>query len=374
MQAPPDVEMYKVPVRFCDPNDVPPGELLDYEKYQVRKVKQLLDQQKFDLFHRVTPSGYKASLLPVPSMPLVLGPVLGADPFPDSFESIFRPRFASSHSLRSLVTRFYNCRARRRFERHDTLPKLLERAALILVGTSVTLRRLPVHFHPRCRLITYSGVEHEMFRPPATKHRNQLAQLLFVGRMVPYKGLELLIRAAAIAKKRCKFELKIVGGGNLRYARFCKEIATRLGLGKSIAFLDTLPRKSLLSFYQSADLFCMPSIETYGVAILEAMSCGCAVLASDFNGPGEIVPSSVGLKVPLEHPEQFINEYAERIIQLIEDTELRNALGQRAREHVVQFHDWSQIQSQLLAIFDETFGGQTHPRQQLGVPLIAAQE
>ena len=102
----------------------------------------------------------------------------------------------------------------------------------------------------------------------------------------------------------------------------------------------------------------MPSTETYGIAILEAMSSGCAVLVSDINGPGEIVRPDTGLKVPLNTPDQFIAEYADRIVQMVDDAKLRADLGEAAREHVICEHDWRRIQSRLLEIYDEIFADQ----------------
>ncbi len=302
MIGPPDVPIRSVAVRFDEPNDVAPGQLMRYEKMQARVVRQMMREQKFDLFHRVNPSGYKDSLLPVPSIPLVLGPVLGSEPPPPAFELIFRPQVSRTYSRRALLARVRNGIARRSFARRSTLNLLLDHAALILVGTQVTLRRLPTHVRSKCRWLPYAGVEHDVFLPPARARGNKLPQLLFVGRIVPYKGVELLLRAAAAASNRCKFELKIVGGGYSPYVRYCKQLVTRLNLGESVVFLGAQPRDALVRFYQTADIFCMPSIETYGIAILEAMSCGRAVIVSDINGPGEIVQDGAGLKVPLTSP------------------------------------------------------------------------
>ena len=107
-----------------------------------------------------------------------------------------------------------------------------------------------------------------------------------------------------------------------------------------------------------ADVFCMPSIETYGLAILEAMSSGCVPLVADFNGPGEIVQPGTGLKVPLETPEQIHRRnMPNEIVQLVEDARVeRRLLGEAARAHVVRFHDWKRIESSLAGrIYDEGF-------------------
>jgi glycosyltransferase involved in cell wall biosynthesis len=126
-------------------------------------------------------------------------------------------------------------------------------------------------------------------------------------------------------------------------------------LTDTLKFVDHVPRENLVEIYQEADIFCMPSIETYGIAILEAMSSGCAVLVADANGPGEIVRRGTGVKVPLETPDQFIDAYAEYIVQLVDDVVLRCQLAEGAREHVVRHHDWKQLRASLLDIYDEFF-------------------
>jgi glycosyltransferase involved in cell wall biosynthesis len=355
MRPPAGVRAYRVNVRFQDPNDVGSAQLLRFEFLQRRTIQRLLRKKSFDLVHRVTPSGYKDSLLARSSVPLLLGPVLGSDLPPRSFHSIFRPKLPRRYSVRAVAARFEQGVARRILTRFSTLGRMLENAALILVGTEVTRRQLPAHLHSRCRLITYSGVEHDRFTPPASRRAAGVPKLLFVGRLVPYKGVELLLRAAAAAMRRCRFDLTIVGDGLGTFGAYCRRLAHELRVTDAVKFVGRQPRDALVEMYRAADIFCMPSIETYGIAILEAMSSGCVPLVADYNGPGEIVQPGTGLKVPLQTPEQFVEEYAERIVQLVEDATLRSELGERGREHVVRFHDWKRIESSLLEAYSDVF-------------------
>jgi glycosyltransferase involved in cell wall biosynthesis len=349
---PPDLAACEeVPIRFDDPNDISAWQLLRFELRQRRIVRRLLSSQRFAAVHRITPSGFKGSLLPAPPVPLVLGPILLSELCPPAFDAIFRPALPTSRSPRAVVRRVQHGIARRLLQRWSTFNELLENAALILAGTKTTLRRLPARLHARCRLVTYAGVEHDLFRP-APKQPNQAPQLLFVGRVVPYKGVELLLRAAAVAIRSCRFELTIVGRAEPDYRRYCAKLVDELGLMACARFIDAMPRRSLVDLYQRADVFCMPSVETYGLAILEAMSCGCAVLVSDINGPGEIVQPGTGLKVPLNTPEQFIDEYADRIVELVENPTTRGKLAAAARAHVVQHHDWKEVQARLLEVYE----------------------
>lgn len=355
MQAPEGVMSRTIPVHFHEPNDVGLAQLLWFELRQRLVIERLLRAHAFGVIHRVTPSGYKASLLPVPSVPFAVGPLLASDRPPESFHSVFQPCLPRAYSVAQSVARIAHGIARRAFDRFSTLDRLIENAAVIFVGTELTRRRLPAHLHSRCRLVPYSGVEHDQFTPPVTRRRSRRPQLLFVGRVVPYKGVELLLRAVATARRRCQFDLKIVGGGYTAYRRYCQRLSASLKLTKTVTFIDHQPRNTLAEVYRGADVFCMPSIETYGIALLEAMSSGCAPLVSDFNGPGEIVKPGTGIKVPLKTPDQFIEEYAEGIIRFVHDAGLRDEVGAKARDHVVRCHDWKRIEASLLEIYDQVF-------------------
>jgi glycosyltransferase involved in cell wall biosynthesis len=96
----------------------------------------------------------------------------------------------------------------------------------------------------------------------------------------------------------------------------------------------------------------MPSIETYGLAILEAMSCGCVPVVADFNGPGEIVDADVGVKVPLTNPDSFIGEYADAIESLAADPDLMNRFRLRSREVAVTRHDWNAVLSPIREAYE----------------------
>ena len=131
-----------------------------------------------------------------------------------------------------------------------------------------------------------------------------------------------------------------------------------VGGRSTVRFVPSVPRDQLPPLYQQADVFCFPTLcDTYGIALLEAMSCGCAALVSDVAGAGEIVNGENGLKVPLRDPEQYIREYAEKIVMLATNPELRARLGSSARQFVLREHDWGRIGDQVLAVYRELAQG-----------------
>ena len=206
----------------------------------------------------------------------------------------------------------------------------------------------------RCVAIPYAGVEHEQFVPARERRASGPVRLLFVGRLVPYKGLELLLRAVAVAVRQCRVCLTILGSGDALYQRFLQNLAGELGIAQAVCFEAPIARVQLSVRYQHADVFCFPTLcDTYGIALLEAMSCGCAVLVSDVAGAGEIVDGANGLKVRPRNPEQFIEQMAEALMMLARDAGLRSRLGAAARRYVLREHDWSRIGERILEIYEE---------------------
>ena len=344
---------YPLDVGSCNFNDVGATSLMRFELRQFPKAWWLTRREKFDVVHRVTPSAIQnASFLSALKVPFVIGPLLASDHPGESFlpylgRATPRPRHGRLHP-----SRIPGGLARRAVQKLARWNTHLRSARKIIVGSQMALRHVPAEYRDRCELIPYAGVEHGYFVPPPERDTNRPLRLLYVGRVTPYKGLEFLLRAMAIARKECEFELRVVGACDEPYALFCRELAAELNLQDRVEFSGVVPRRQLPDVYQQADVFCFPTIETYGIALLEAMSCQCAVITSDINGPKEIVGESAGIKIPMRLPEQYIHEFAEAIVTLERDSSLRTELGRQARRHVVEHHDWGRIQQRLLDIYE----------------------
>jgi glycosyltransferase involved in cell wall biosynthesis len=196
-------------------------------------------------------------------------------------------------------------------------------------------------------------VEHDYFVPPVTRVGGEPLQLLYVGRLVPYKGLELLLRALAVAARRCDLQLRVIGSGNPNYLAFCQQLSRDLGVGQRVRFMPAVRRAELRDLYQNADIFCFPTLcDTYGIALLEAMSCGCAVVVSDVAGAREIVVDGTGIKIRLDNPDQYISAFAEALVTVARDKALRLGLGRAARSRILAHHDWNAIGRQVLRIYE----------------------
>jgi glycosyltransferase involved in cell wall biosynthesis len=354
-QAPAETTLIKCDAGPCSFNEVTPAPLLRFELRQQRIARRLRHHFPYEYVHRITPSAVQApTWVGRLGKPLIIGPIIAADTPPLAFAPFlsrpvsppklprWRPERVAGRICREIVNRAERERSH------------LHQARRILVGTRTALRHIPPCLREKCRLVTYSGVEHEVFVPPPARPVTDTLRLLFVGRLIPYKGVELLLRAMEIAARRCSIKLDIVGGADPRYKDFLLRVIQELRLESLVNFLEPVPRYKLPSLYQQADVFCFPTLcDTYGIALLEAMSCGCAVLVSDVAGAGEIVNGENGLKVRLNTPDEYIREYAENIVALAQNHELRSSLGGAARRFILREHDWSRIGAQVLDVYDE---------------------
>lgn len=121
--------------------------------------------------------------------------------------------------------------------------------------------------------------------------------LLFVGRLAPEKGIDLLINAMPqVIKNNPKTKLLIIGEGTLKDK--LKEQVKKLGIEKNIIFIGWVNNKDLPKYYATADLFVCPSLrEGLGLTFAEAGLCGCNLIGSNVGGISDIINKNNGLLV-----------------------------------------------------------------------------
>jgi glycosyltransferase involved in cell wall biosynthesis len=171
--------------------------------------------------------------------------------------------------------------------------------------------------------------------------------LLFVGRLVPEKGLHVLLRAHREAVP--EWPLAIAGEGHFTdaYVGACRRAA-----GENARFLGAVYGQTLASLQQHAALVCVPSsLEGLSIALLEAMSFGRAVLASDIPENVEVV-QGVGEVFRRGDAEDL----ARRLRELLEDPGRLASMGARARARIAAEYDWDRIADRTHALYASLLG------------------
>jgi glycosyltransferase involved in cell wall biosynthesis len=154
-------------------------------------------------------------------------------------------------------------------------------------------------------------VDEDFFYPASGKIKNQTFTFFSLGRMVPQKGIDLLLEA--FAQIKADVALRIGGDGPLlnQYKRQSKD----LGLHKKVQWLGELDKSAVLTEYQSSDAFILPSRhESMGLVFAEAMACGKPVIATICGGPEEFVNEDCGYLVDVENKKQLV-EAIEQMVQ-----------------------------------------------------------
>jgi len=187
------------------------------------------------------------------------------------------------------------------------------------------------------------GVDTDMFSPLVgqTKLSGEGLVLGYAGGLVPEKGVDLLLKAAA-GSVASKWSLVIAGDGSER--KRLQSLSVDLGLDERIRFVGRIPSAQMPDFYRSLDVLALPSRtmpnwkEQFGRVLVEAMACGVPALGSD---SGEI-PHVIG-DGGLVFPEGDVGALRECLARLSRDTSLRAALSCRARERVLTHYTQRQI-------------------------------
>lgn len=142
-------------------------------------------------------------------------------------------------------------------------------------------------------------VNTEMFYPTLPKDRvGEKKRILLVAGLTPIKGISYLLQSLALVrKKRQDFVLDIVGDGVNRSEY--EELVQELGLGDIVSFQGLKRKEEVARFMRSCDFMILPSLyETFGAVIIEALSSGKPVVASDIGGIREILNEQLGILVP----------------------------------------------------------------------------
>ncbi len=200
-----------------------------------------------------------------------------------------------------------------------------------------------------------NGVDPDRFRPQddtALRQRLGLSDrslLLTVGRLVPRKGIDTVLRALPTIAEGCPDVTYVIAGTGPDQARL-ERLADRLGLQRRVRFVGDVDHDQLPLYYSAADLFVMPAredppdVEGFGLVFLEANACGTPVIGARSGGiPDAVRDGETGLLVPPNAPDAL----AEAALRVLADPDLAETLGQQGRRRAVREASWDHIADRI---------------------------
>lgn len=185
------------------------------------------------------------------------------------------------------------------------------------------------------------------------KHKDKLL-CFFLGRHVPYKGLEYLIKASAYLDDR--FHFIIAGSGPLTEG--LKEMAKN---DSKIEFVGRVVDGERLSYLKACDVFCFPSItrnEAFGLALAEGLYFGKPAVTFTIKGSGVNVVSLNGI-TGIECPNCDSKAYAEALKKLADDPSLREEYGRNGRQRILDNFTKEKFSENIKKLTEELIGSDT---------------
>lgn len=329
-----------------------------FERLVWRRFGDDLRAGRFDLVHRITPltptiPSLVARRCSAAGVPFVWGPINGGVAWPREFAEVRRREGEWLSYVRNL---------------HRLLPgygSTRRNAAAILIGSRATWEHLVGH-HERCVYVPENGIDPtrlpERGRAPAAPP----LRVGFVGRLVPYKGADMLLEAVSPLVRSGRIVVDIVGDGPQR-AQLEGQIRAE-GIAHGVTLHGWLTHRAVQEVLGRCHALGFPSVREFGGGVvLEAMAMGVVPIVVDYAGPAELVTDGTGYRVPLGRRHQIVGGFRELLGRLAADPAGLGEMGARAQRRISALFTWQAKARQVEAVYRWVLG--RGPKPDFGMPF-----
>jgi glycosyltransferase involved in cell wall biosynthesis len=300
-------------------------------------ARRWCSSNRIDLAHHLSFMTLRTMFVPFLAIPSIVGPVGGAQVAPAGFEGVCGHRI--KEALRSLVIKSY---------RWSPLWRLMiRRTGCLIVANRDNLHVIPGADRAKCwvRQIGWetSAGDHPQETLRDRSPQQAMLSVFWGGRLIKWKGLEILLRAVALAAERgSSVSLRVSGKGPDR--EYFLDLVRDLNIEHRVNFLGFLSSEELVREQYSADLVAFTSLhETTGTALMEAMALGKATVVIAHGGPGEIADSSTSLLVDVGRGvDDSIRQMASGFAALAGDEGTLAAMGSAGRKRIETVFSWQE--------------------------------
>jgi glycosyltransferase involved in cell wall biosynthesis len=226
----------------------------------------------------------------------------------------------------------------------------LKKAVYVLVADPSTYSILPKKYeHKYIKMLETGIVPRREFQK---EYNHQRLNLLWVGNIIPRKGLPLILHALANLKDSYDIKLTVVGDGSDKLR--CQELAKKLGIQMKVDFVGKLNYLDVQKIYNQADVFIFTSLrDTSGNVVLEAMNNKLPVIALNHHGVSEMVTPDCGIKIEVQSVEQIVKDLSEAIKLFYHNRELLSQMGNKGYERIKQVYDWGKKAEEMSKIYQK---------------------
>jgi glycosyltransferase involved in cell wall biosynthesis len=233
--------------------------------------------------------------------------------------------------------------------------KIIQSSDIITtVSESIAQELKEYDINPDEITVINNGVNETFFYPLKKEPNEENKYIMYVGRIDLEKGLFDLVECGKqISNKRSDLSFIIAGTG--KDLKKLKNKIKKENLQDMFKFLGQVDKDKLLKLYQNATLFVFPSYhEGLPGVLLEAMSCGLPIIATDVRGNRDLISHEEnGILIPIQDSKKM----AEKINILLENKKLREQLGKNARKTIVEKYTWNNVYNNYLKCYESLTRG-----------------
>ncbi len=306
--------------------------------YQWRIARKLVKSKKIDVVHEPAPvSATQPSAMFALGLPVIIGPMNGGMQFPEAFSHMAGRSEKIVYKLIPIFSTVYNILIPGKFF-----------ADLLLVANKRTLSSLPKLRRGRVVELVENGTFTTKNEPQLSKKKNHL-NVIFVGRLIDLKAIDIAIDAISLSATNAK--LTIVGDGPEKNKLEAYALEKNI---KNIEFVGRVPHAQVNDYYDKADIFILPSVrECGGAVVLEAMSRGLPVIATNWGGPMDYITEETGYLVDPTSREYMMLEFARIIDLLSENPKMRYTIGMAAITRIKDHFLWDKKTKKMIEFYKE---------------------
>lgn len=313
-----------------------------------QKFGNTISSGKYDIVHRVTPlSPTTPSLIATKcrraNIPFVLGPLNGGVPWPKEFDAARRQEKEWLSYIRNAYKLLPGYRS------------TLQSASALVIGSKDTLAQIPVKYHSKCIYLPENAIDPARFSSVVSPDRTSPLRACFVGRLVPYKGPDMLLEAAMPLLRENRIHLDIIGDGPLM--QNLRVLVKNECVSSAVTFHGWVEHSKIQEIMCRSQVFAFPSIREFGGgAVLEAMALGLVPVVVDYAGPAELVTPDIGFKVPIGRREDIVSAINEKLNMLVENQDLLQPMSLSAIARVQTLFTWKVKAKQIAEIYRWVLG------------------
>jgi glycosyltransferase involved in cell wall biosynthesis len=334
---------------------------------QRRLVKALVAKERIDVVHQPIPvSPKEPSMIHGVGAPVVIGPMNGGMAYPPAFKALQSAWVERTLDVGKALSGWLN-----------RLVPGKPKAALLLVANERTRKALPPGVKAPVARLVENGVDLSIWRTPTAgsaktdtpRASGDAAHFVFVGRLVDWKAVDLLLHAFAQAQGRAAMSLTIIGDGPERAslealsASLALQDGATLTAGK-VRFLGWMSQPDCAAQLAASHALVLPSLnECGGAVVLEAMAIGRPVIATDWGGPADYLDPQCGILVPPTDRPTLIQGLADALVSLAQSPQMCESMGQHGREKVLREFDWEIKVDRMIEFYQQAIGSRpvAHP-------------